>query len=54
VVFVYVCGGRYESNGSVYFDVDAFSKSANHTYGKLAPEAVGDLTALAEGEGVLI
>ena len=45
------CGCRYESNGSVYFDVVKFSSSPNHTYAKLVPEAVGDLTALAEGEG---
>lgn len=42
---------RYESNGSVYFDVAKFSAAPNHTYAKLVPEAVGDLQALAEGEG---
>lgn len=42
---------RYESNGSVYFDVVKFSSSSEHTYAKLVPEAVGDLSALAEGEG---
>lgn len=42
---------RYESNGSVYFDVVKFSSSSDHTYAKLVPEAVGDLSALAEGEG---
>ena len=41
----------YESNGSVYFDVMKFSASPDHTYAKLVPEAVGDLLALAEGEG---
>ena len=41
----------YESNGSVYFDVAKFSSSPDHTYAKLVPEAVGDLQALAEGEG---
>lgn len=41
----------YESNGSVYFDTVAFQKSDKHTYGKLKPEAVGDVAALAEGEG---
>lgn len=44
---------RYESNGSVYFDVVKFSSSSEHTYAKLVPEAVGDLSALAEGEGEL-
>ena len=48
-VVLVVC--RYESNGSVYFDVAQFSSSPNHKYAKLVPEAVGDLTALAEGEG---
>lgn len=36
----------------MYFDTSAFSKSEKHTYGKLMPEAVGDLDALAEGEGL--
>lgn len=44
---------RYESKGSVYFDVVKFSSSSEHTYAKLVPEAVGDLSALAEGEGEL-
>lgn len=42
---------RYESNGSVYFDVHKFSSSPDHRYAKLVPEAVGDNLALAEGEG---
>lgn len=46
-------GYGYESNGSVYFDVNKFSKSPDHRYAKLVPEAVGDSLALAEGEGVL-
>ena len=44
-------GFAYESNGSVYFDVAAYSRS--HVYGKLVPENVGNAEALAEGEGVL-
>ena len=43
----------YESNGSVYFDVRAFTQSGKHKYARLMPEAVGDLAALAEGEGVV-
>ena len=31
-----------------------FSSSPNHQYAKLVPEAVGDLQALAEGEGIMI
>jgi cysteinyl-tRNA synthetase len=46
-------GFAYETCGSVYFDVDKFSSSPHHTYAKLLPEVVGDLTALAEGEGEL-
>ena len=42
---------RYESEGSVYFDVRAFSAGSN-TYAKLCPESVGHLSALAEGEGM--
>lgn len=42
---------RYESNGSVYFDTGKFDASQQHAYGKLVPEAVGDQTALQEGEG---
>ena len=42
---------RYESNGSVYFDVQKFSSSPNHRYAKLVPESVGNSLALAEGEG---
>ena len=44
-------GNRYESNGSVYFDVLKFSSSPDHKYAKLVPEAIGDLAAMAEGEG---
>ena len=44
---------RYESNGSVYFDVPKFSSTPNHRYAKLVPEAVGDQSALNEGEGDL-
>uniref|UniRef100_A0A8C8FUL3 cysteine--tRNA ligase n=1 Tax=Oncorhynchus tshawytscha TaxID=74940 RepID=A0A8C8FUL3_ONCTS len=43
----------YESNGSVYFDTAKFATSQKHAYGKLVPEAVGDMKALQEGEGDL-
>jgi cysteinyl-tRNA synthetase len=43
----------YASNGSVYFDVEAFSKAPNHYYCKLAPEQIHNAALLAEGEGKL-
>lgn len=46
-------GYAYESNGSVYFDVPAYSKSPHHLYAKLVPENFGNKEALEEGEGVL-
>ncbi|KAJ7387869.1 Cysteine--tRNA ligase, cytoplasmic [Desmophyllum pertusum] len=46
-------GYAYECNGSVYFDTIKFGSSGKHAYAKLVPEAVGDLEALAEGEGEL-
>ena len=46
-------GYGYESNGSVYFNVEAFDKNKNHHYARLVPEAVGDSAQLAEGEGDL-
>lgn len=46
-------GFAYESNGSVYFDTQRFATSGKNFYAKLVPEAVGDATALAEGEGDL-
>lgn len=46
-------GMAYESNGSVYFDVNAFDSKENHTYAKLVPEAYGDVGSLEEGEGEL-
>lgn len=46
-------GFAYESKGSVYFDTMKFATHESHQYAKLVPEAVGDLAALAEGEGDL-
>ncbi|XP_042908111.1 cysteine--tRNA ligase, cytoplasmic [Parasteatoda tepidariorum] len=46
-------GFAYESNGSVYFDTIKFDDMPDHFYGKLVPEAFGDLKKLQEGEGEL-
>lgn len=46
-------GLAYESNGSVYFDTMKFDQMPNHFYGKLVPEAFGDIKKLQEGEGEL-
>lgn len=45
-------GIAYESNGSIYFDVQQF-ETQGHTYGKLMPEQLGNSELLAEGEGAL-
>lgn len=44
-------GFAYESNGSVYFDVEEFDKRKEHFYAKLVPEAYGNTSSLQEGEG---
>jgi cysteinyl-tRNA synthetase len=45
-------GVAYESNGSVYFDTNAY-QACGHVYGKLVPEQIGNSELLAEGEGAL-
>lgn len=47
-------GFAYESNGSIYFDVQAFDKNEKHFYAKLVPEAFGNTSSLQEGEGNLL
>ena len=37
----------------MYFDTVKFSQHPDHTYGKLVPEAIGDVDAINEGEGEL-
>ena len=37
----------------MYFDTIKFGSSEKHAYARLVPEAVGDLDALAEGEGII-
>ena len=43
-------GFAYESNGSVYFDTDAFDASKKHSYNKLLWEAKEVYNASKEGE----
>jgi len=47
-------GLAYESNGSIYFDVNKFDKQEEHSYARLVPEAYGDTSSLEEGEGKLL
>ena len=35
----------------MYFDTIKFGSSGKHAYARLVPEVVGDMEALAEGEG---
>nr|CAD7588779.1 unnamed protein product [Timema genevievae] len=50
---IIVQGLAYESNGSVYFDVNEFDSREGHHYAKLVPEAYGDAKSLQDGEGDL-
>eukprot|EP01102_Stenamoeba_stenopodia_P014542 TRINITY_DN4838_c0_g1_i1.p1 TRINITY_DN4838_c0_g1~~TRINITY_DN4838_c0_g1_i1.p1 ORF type:complete len:777 (+),score=272.15 TRINITY_DN4838_c0_g1_i1:119-2449(+) len=45
-------GFAYESNGSVYFDTEAFT-NGNHFYAKLEPNSAGNQKLAEEGEGAL-
>ena len=45
-------GFAYESEGSVYFDIDAFEKAGN-TYARLRPDVRNDKSLQEEGEGSL-
>lgn len=45
-------GYAYDSNGSVYFDTEAY-KAGGHCYGKLEPNSVNDTELAMEGEGAL-
>ncbi|VEV57745.1 cysteine--tRNA ligase, putative [Plasmodium vinckei vinckei] len=41
------------SEGSVYFDIDAFKKNPDHFYARMEPMSVKDETKILEGEGDL-
>jgi len=41
-------GLAYESNGSIYFDLNKFDKQEKHSYA--VPEAYGNISSLEEGE----
>jgi cysteinyl-tRNA synthetase len=46
-------GFAYESEGSIYFDTEAFDNSPEHDYAKLEPWSKGNRELLEDGEGQL-
>ncbi|XP_055388743.1 cysteine--tRNA ligase, cytoplasmic-like [Condylostylus longicornis] len=46
-------GFAYESQGSVYFDTQAFRAASHHVYGRMEPSSVNDQAKVLEGEGEL-
>lgn len=45
--------GRYEANGSVYFDIQKFDSAPQHSYAKLEPSSKKNFESLLNAEGSL-